>query len=300
MWQKNQGPYSRPLVSKDRNEKGIKTEMPNNLKKNQKKRFYIILLVIFAIALAVILGFMFQARQVQKNAQERFHDLAAQSGSTDIQKVSVPDDDGEVSAAEIDAPEKNLDWEALHEENSDIYAWLYIPGTGVDYPVLQHPEDDTYYLEHNLDGSQGYPGCIYTERLNSKDFMDQNTVIYGHDLNDGTMFHTLHGYKDKNFFEANRYAFVYTPERVFVYDIFAAYESGDEHILYTYGFAGDSGFQEYLDMIFRSRDAGAHFRDGVEVDASDRIITLSTCLDTEPDKRYLVQGVFVNEKLLAQ
>lgn len=285
---------------KDRNEKNFKTEIPMNSKRKQKKLFYIILLVIFAIALAVILGLMFQARQVQKNAQERFNDLAAQSGSTDSQKTSVPDDSSEESAAEFEVPEKNPDWEALHAENGDIYAWLYIPGTSVDYPVLQHPKDDTYYLEHNLDGSQGYPGCIYTERLNSKDFMDQNTVIYGHDLNDGTMFHTLHGYKDKNFFEDNRYAFIYTPEQVFVYDIFAAYESGDEHILYTYGFAGDSGFQEYLDMIFLSRDTGAHFRDGVEVDASDRIITLSTCLDTRPDKRYLVQGVLVNETSLTQ
>ncbi len=285
---------------KRKKRKGIKTERPINLKKKRKKLFYRILLVIFSIALAVILGFMFRTRQIQKNAQERFDDLAARSDSTDSQKVPIPDDDGEVSAAGADAPEKDLDWEALHAENGDIYAWLYIPGTSIDYPVLQHPEDDSYYLGHNLDGSQGYPGCIYTERLNSKDFTDQNTVIYGHDLNDGTMFHTLHSYKDKNFFEANRYAYIYTPEQVFIYDIFAAYESGDEHILYTYGFAGDSGFQEYLDMIFLSRDAGAHFRDGVEVDASDRIITLSTCLDTKPDKRYLVQGVLVNEAPLTQ
>lgn len=297
------------MEPKDRKEKRIQTELSNNSNKKQKKLFYIILLILFAIALTVILGLMFRTRQIQKNAQERFNDLAAQSDSTDSQKmsrpdddgeVSSPDDDGEVSAAEADVPEKNLDWDALHAENGDIYAWLYIPGTSVDYPVLQHPEDDSYYLEHNLDGSQGYPGCIYTERLNSKDFTDQNTVIYGHDLNDGTMFHTLHSYKDKNFFEANRYAFIYTLEQVFVYDIFAAYESGDEHILYTYGFAGNSGFQEYLDMIFRSRDTGAHFRDGVEVDASDRIITLSTCLDTKPDKRFLVQGVLVSETPLAQ
>ncbi len=290
----------------------IKTEIPNHPKNKQKKRFYIILLVFFVIALAVILGLMLRTRQTQKNAQEHFDDLAARSGSTDSQPAKNPGDDGEASgtgteASEaeaeasgtgVEAPEKDLDWEALYAENGDIYAWLYIPGTGVDYPILQHPEDDTYYLEHNLDGSQGYPGCVYTERLNSKDFMDQNTVIYGHNMDDGTMFHTLLGYRDKNFFEDNRYAFIYTPERIFAYDIFAAYESGDEHILYTYGFAGDSGFQEYLDMIFRSRDAGAHFRDGAEIDADSRIITLSTCLDTRPDGRYLVQGVLVNEKIL--
>ena len=289
----------------------IKTEIPNHPKNKQKKRFYIILLVMFAVALAVILVLMLRTRQAQKNAQEHFDALAARSG-TDSRSSNPAGDDGEVSgtgteASEaeveafgigVEAPEKDLDWEALHAENRDIYAWLYIPGTGVDYPILQHPEDDTYYLEHNLDGSQGYPGCVYTERLNSKDFVDQNTVIYGHNMDDGTMFHTLLGYRDKNFFEDNRYAFIYTPERIFAYDIFAAYESGDEHILYTYGFAGDSGFQEYLDMIFRSRDAGARFRDGAEVDDGSRIITLSSCVDTRPDGRYLVQGVLVNEKIL--
>ncbi len=270
-------------------------------KKKQNKLFYIILLVFFVIALAVILGIMFRNNKVKNDAQERFDDLASQSSEgTKNQGTQNQGNSGNVPAAEVEVPEKNLDWEALWAENGDIYAWIYIPGTSVDYPILQHPEDDAYYLDHNLDGSQGYPGCIYTESLNTKEFTDQNTVIYGHDMNDGTMFHTLHDYEDQAFFEANRYAFIYTPEKVFVYDIFAAYESGNEHILYTYGFAGEEGFQEYLDMIFRSRDAGANFRDGVKVDAGNCIITLSTCLDTKPDNRYLVQGVLVKESSLIQ
>ena len=58
-----------------------------------------------------------------------------------------------------------------------MYAWIYVPGTNVDYPVLQHPTDDAYYLEHNMDGSKGLPGCIYTESVNTKDFTDR-TLFY--------------------------------------------------------------------------------------------------------------------------
>ena len=60
----------------------------------------------------------------------------------------------------IEIPEKDIDFAALQEENSDVYAWIYVPGTNVDYPVLQHPEDDTYYLEHNMDGSKGLPAAF--------------------------------------------------------------------------------------------------------------------------------------------
>lgn len=71
--------------------------------------------------------------------------------------------------------------------NPDVYAWITVPGTEIEYPILQHPSDNSYYFMHNIDGSYGYPGCIYTENLNSKDFADNNTVIYGHDMKNDSM-----------------------------------------------------------------------------------------------------------------
>lgn len=170
----------------------------------------------------------------------------------------------------------------------------------MDYPVVQHPEDNAWYLNHNLDGSEGYPGCIFTENYNTKDFKDKNTVIYGHDMNDRTMFDTLHDYGDEAFFKENRYIFIYLPDDVLVYDIFAAYESSAEHILSSHNFANDVRFQEYLDDIFEMRNMEAHFREEVEVGVQNHIITLSTCIDLKPDNRYLVQGVLVNDPALEE
>ena len=99
----------------------------------------------------------------------------------------VPEATAQVPSA-IDSP---VDWEGLREVNTDVYAWITVPGTVIDYPILQHATDNTYYLYYNIDGSYGYPGCIYTENLNSKDFTDNNTVIYGHNMKDGTMFTDL-------------------------------------------------------------------------------------------------------------
>ena len=75
-----------------------------------------------------------------------------------------------------EAMRRVVDFDKLQTEtNADIYAWIYIPDTNIDYPVLQHPTDDTRYLNYNIDGSKGYPGCIYTEKANAKDFSDFNT-----------------------------------------------------------------------------------------------------------------------------
>ena len=92
-----------------------------------------------------------------------------------------------------------VDFAGMWETNEDVYAWITVPGTVIDYPILQHATDNTYYLNYNIDGSYGYPGCIYTENMNSKEFTDNNTVIYGHNMKNGTMFAGLHKFEDAAF-----------------------------------------------------------------------------------------------------
>ena len=150
----------------------------------------------------------------------------------------------------IPVPEKEIDFADLQENvNPDIYAWIYIPDTQVDYPVLQHSTDNYYYLNYNLDGSKGYPGCIYTEDYNEKDFSDPNTVIYGHNMKNGTMFAGLHKFEDSEYFAEHPYVYIYTEERLYVYEIFAAYESGNEHILYNNDFTSEYVYSKYLEEI---------------------------------------------------
>ena len=104
----------------------------------------------------------------------------------------------------IPVPEKEVDFADLQANtNEDIYAWICIPDTAIDYPILQHPTDNTYYLNYNLDGSRGYPGCIYTEDYNARDFSDPVTVLYGHNMKNGTMFAGLHKYGDSEYMDSH-------------------------------------------------------------------------------------------------
>ena len=197
---------------------------------------------------------------------------------------------------DVPVPEKTVDFAELQENtNEDIYAWIYIPDTQIDYPVLQHPTDNSYYLNYNLDGTKGYPGCIYTEDYNKKDFTDPNTVVYGHNMKNGTMFAGLHKYGDSVYLEEHPYVYIYTEEGLLAYEIFAAYQSSDEHILYAHdGFEDKDVFRKYIKDILEMRTMGSVLKEGVEVTADSRILTMSTCISGKPNNRFLVQGVLLN------
>ncbi len=187
-----------------------------------------------------------------------------------------------------------VDFAGMWEVNEDVYAWITVPGTVIDYPILQHATDNTYYLNYNIDGSYGYPGCIYTENMNSKDFTDNNTVIYGHNMKNGTMFAGLHKFEDASFFEKNNTILIYTPEKQLTYTIFAAYVYDDRHLLYSFNFADEAVYANYLNEILNMRSMNANIRGDVGVTAEDKIITLVTCMGNQPDKRLLVQAVLQN------
>ncbi len=222
----------------------------------------------------------------------------AQAGGETKEGEAAPEEKaegtGETKEEEGESPEGGeIDFAYLKTLNEDIYAWITVPGTVIDYPVLQHPTDDAYYLHHNLDGSYGYPGCIYTESLNAKNFTDPNTVIYGHNMKAGTMFAQLHEFEDRDFFDANREVLVYLPKKTLRYEIFAAYVYDDRHLLYSFDFSDQEVYASYLKSIYDIRDMSANIDKGITVTEENKIITLVTCMagEANAEKRLLVQAV---------
>ena len=187
-----------------------------------------------------------------------------------------------------------VDFTALQKRNPDVYAWITIPGTQIDYPILQSQQDDTYYLTHTIDGEEKTEGAIFTESCNSRDFEDPNTVVYGHNMRNGSMFRDLHNYQDQAFFDSNREVIIYTPDAVRHYKIFAAYLYDNRHLIQSFNCRDKGIYRSYLDMIFSIRDMNAHIDTSVDVGTDDKIITLSTCYGTQTNRRYLVQAVPVS------
>lgn len=187
-----------------------------------------------------------------------------------------------------------VDFDAMHEINPDIYAWIKVSGTSISYPILQHSEDNAYYLDHTVKNVKGYPGSIYSENMNAKDFSDFVSVIYGHNMNNGTMFNGLHKYETESFFEQNRYIYIYTEDQINVYRIFAAVQADNRHILSKYDFTTDKGKQEYIDYLnglAKGKNAKNHLAEDVNVTPNDKILTLSTCMGGNKKARWLINAV---------
>lgn len=215
---------------------------------------------------------------------------------SEIVTESESDDENSVPVVVRDVVNGDINFTELWKVNPDVYAWIKVPNTSVDYPVLQCDNDDSFYLNHNVYKQYAFAGSIYTESLNSKDFSDPNTVLYGHNMLNGTMFRTLHNFRDPDFFAQNEYIYVYLPERTLTYQIFSAYEYDDRHLLYSFDFSDEDTYREYLEYAQNPTSSmTANIRE-LGVNTDDKIITLSTCMDDIDTSRYLVQGVLISDE----
>jgi sortase B len=132
--------------------------------------------------------------------------------------------------------------------NKDIIGWITIPGTQIDYPFVQ-ANDNSYYLRRDLYGNYALAGTIFTDYRASKDFTDFNTVIYGHNMKNGSMFGELPLFGDEVFFEANRFGTVFLEDRTYALEIFAymVVRSDDAIIYGSYGTHRRNEFFEYAE-----------------------------------------------------
>ena len=192
----------------------------------------------------------------------------------------------------------NMSLEEINEINPDIYAWIYIPGTNVDYPVAQSlVGDDSFYLSHNIYGSYQFSGTIYSQSMNRTDFRDPVTVLYGHNMLNGSMFASLHYFEDASFFNEHNTCFVRTKDKLLTYLIYSAYVYDDRHIMNSFNFNDEQVLLGYFDSTLNPRTYSGNVRQGVTLDSDSRVLTLSTCTNGSSNTRYLVQGVLVDEQL---
>lgn len=255
------------------------------------------ILMICCIALLLIVGgvggfFVFNKEEkhpeVTDSGQEEEGYLADAKDSYDKAKTANVKDADELFDVEVD-------FEGLKQTNPDVVGWIKIPGTNIDYPILQNQEEeDDYYLERTLDGQVGLPGSIYMEKYDSPDFSDNISILYGHTLHDGTMFSELKKYRERDFFDKNPYIYIYYPEGVKKYQNFASVAFDDRYLIMSYAFTYDKDFNQYISDLKACIDGNVN--EDLDVKFGDTIITLSTCIDEFPDQRWLVNAVLVDER----
>ena len=262
-----------------------------NTEKQQKtkKKGDLLLTLVLIIAIAVFCYAAFNLFHIyteyKKGTDEYNHieQMAVTDRAPDAQEVAGPE-------AQPKAP-INVDFASLKSVNPDVVGWIYVEALNhISYPIVQGKDNETY-LHQTYEGNYNFAGTLFIDYENSSDFNDCNTLVYGHNMKNQSMFQNLHLFRDKDFFDSHPDVYIYTPEGVLKYTVFASYTYDDRHIMNSFDFKDKKVFEKYLDDIFNVRAMDANIRSDVSVTSDDHIITLETCVGGQTQSRYLVQAV---------
>ena len=181
-------------------------------------------------------------------------------------------------------------FETLHGINGDICGWITIDGTPIDYPVLRGETNDDYNRT-SYNGSYSVGGSIFMDAGNAADFSDMHTILYGHNMANGTMFKGLYKYLDSSFRDQYPYVYIDLPDRRLVYEVFSAHGTVWWDALYDARY--EAGV-EHLALIENLKES-ADYPIAYEPKEDDHILTLSTCNGREGTiYRYIVHAVLVS------
>ena len=208
------------------------------------------------------------------------------------EQTETPEDDNVETEPAVEDPSvvlPTVDFDALRENGPDIIGWLTLPDTAINYPVTQ-ADDNEYYLYHLYDGTDNKTGCLFADYENQEDFSDRNTIIYGHNMRDGSMFAALNEYDEQSYFDGHPQMYLVTPGGGYIVEIFTAFvakpsESGSDTSPWRLSFKDDGAYTTWLsEMAGRSV-----IETDVTVTSSDKVLTLSTCTPGGAS-RFIVMG----------
>lgn len=252
----------------------------NEDKKKKNAKLIIIFLIVFVL---IFCGVYFGIQIYNNHINETPTDTTVPTTVSEVQqKVENP-----------------IDFASLQAANSEIYAYIKIEDTNVDYPIVQSETDDEFYLRHTAeDKSWSASGAVYTESVNTKTFNDRVTVIYGHNGYGDTFFTTLHRFEKEDFFNNHPYFYIYTPEKKLTYQVISAFKYDDRHIMNSFNFADTVQFLEFEQYLSNPSSALKNVRTQLdnELDEDSKIVVLSTCITNQKSSRYLVCGVLVKDE----
>ena len=260
-----------------------------------KKRNTIAILVL--LAAICVMGYtgpqLIEAEQAWRDGNEAYNAFSEQvkQGPTEGSPAQAPQADmGTANAygAQANMPAIKINYKALNKISRNATAWLYCPDTVIDYPVMK-ADDYDYYLRHLPDGAPNANGALFIDYNCAPDFSDPLTIIYGHHMRSGSMFGSLKGYKEQNYYYKHPCMYLYTPQ-------------GDYRIELLYGCVIGAGqwrerafmYSENLGELLAYAEHNTTFKSGTAYAEGDRVVAMSTCSYEFDDARYVVIGILTD------
>ena len=233
--------------------------------------------VLCALACVLSIGQVVRTQYQYKAGEKAYDELA-------LNLVTLSAADDYTSAGDGTGAPIDVNFELLQEMNAGAVGWLYAPGTNINYPVVQS-EDNDYYLKHLYNGQNNTSGAIFMNAVNDPNMRDTNTVIYGHNMKNGSMFASLQNYSAWWYYQQHPVMYYMTADHDYRIDVFACYPEAAESEVYTINFDSKDTYGRYLQGLWNRSEISVD----VPMSTDDNIITLVTCTGYNND-RYIVQG----------
>lgn len=264
-------------------------ENKNNTQKQpeqkKKKKSDVLLTIALIVAIAVFCYAAFNLYHIyteyKKGTDEynQIEEMAVTERDADSAEVAGP-------SAQIKPPIE-VDFDKLKSVNEDVVGWIYVDALpDISYPIVKGKDNQTY-LHQTYEKNYNFAGTIFVDYENSGDFSDCNTLVYGHNMKNGSMFGHLKKFReDDKLYKQDKYFWILTPERNYRYEIITAYTTGVNSDTYTLFKGPGEEFEKYLETIKGYSEIKT---DDTDLTIKDRIVTLSTCTGNE-STRFVVQG----------
>ncbi len=239
---------------------------------DKKKIIRIAILVVCIVAFLVSSAFVVKYFVEKNNNKQMYEDLANQTTEPDVtEEVKKPD------------------YSAIVEQNSDTVGWITIPGTNINHPVLQRLNND-YYMNHNFEGEYEYRGAIFMDWRNDPSALDGNTIIYGHNAYDGTVFSDIANYDDIEYFKKHPVIEFNTLDTYYKWKICAVFitnqtKTDDNGYIFNYVYPHNMD-DENFDVYTSELEKRTLYHTGVDIQKGDKVLTLSSCARNLDMKNY--------------
>ena len=272
------------------------SELRKRLKLHEKwrKKFAVICCVLAVICFGTVFFVVYDMRRSYAISEEKVEELRKLSEMAEPIKTGEEQTDSKGEDLQAKAEQEKVEnpYAEVFRKNSDMAAWLFIEGTKIDYPVMQTPEDENYYLHRDFYGNEDQAGCLILDtdsRLEGD--MTTNQIIHGHNMRVGTMFGELDLYQDEEYCKDHSRIQLFTREMERNYEVIAVFYS---QIYYTtdlvfkyYNFF-EADTEEEFRYFYDNIKELSLFDTGVEAEFGDRFLTLSTCSYQVEDGRFVV------------
>lgn len=270
----------------------------NEAMKKTAKTLFIILVILGICCLSVAGGILLYRYQSDRQSRETLEALRASAENYlsveppgEEPRRPLPDSaaevppSGEEEAQSTPAPTATPEplenpYQDSFLANEDMAAWLVVPDTRIDYPVMWTPRDENYYLRRGFDGQADQNGCLILDTDSCVDPITTNLIIHGHNMKSGAMFGDLDKYREESFFQDHRVMYLHTKDGLRTYEVIAVFRSQvfkktDQVFKFYQFFQADT--QEEFDDFYTNIKELSLYDTGVTAEFGDRFLTLSTC-----------------------